>query len=114
MSTYQPPDLMSSGSPADDCWAISDWYRDRGDLTRAQDWANAAQRAEEFEDNNEWSAQRLAELATKPYLTQRALAMFNGSVELARAGSGPTPNANGVCYSRLAYANAKVADDSQI
>ena len=27
------PDLMSSGSPADDCWAISDWYRDRGDLT---------------------------------------------------------------------------------
>ena len=52
MSTYHPPDLMSSGSnPADYCWAMSDWYRDRGDLTRAQEWANAAQLAEEFEDN---------------------------------------------------------------
>ena len=49
MSTYQPPGLMSSGSP------------------------------------------RLTELAAKPYLTQRALAMFNGSVELARAWIGADP-----------------------
>ena len=65
MSTYHPPDLMSSGSPADYCWAMSDWYRDRGDLNRAQDWANAAQRAEQNEAIAEWSAQRLAELAAE-------------------------------------------------
>ena len=59
------PDLMSSGSSADYCWAMSDWYRDRGDLTRAQDWADAAQRAECFEAIDEWSAQRLAELAAE-------------------------------------------------
>ena len=63
--TYRPPDLMSSGSPADYCWAMSDWYRDRGDLARAQDWANAAQQAEQNEAVAEWSAQRLAELAAE-------------------------------------------------
>ena len=65
MSTYHPPDLMSSGSPADYCWAMSDWYRDRGDLTLAQDWANAAQSAEEFEVIEKRSAQRLGELAAE-------------------------------------------------
>ena len=73
MSTYHPPYLMSSGSPADDCWAISDCYRDRGDLTRAQDWANAAQRAEYFEAIDEWAAHRLAELAAGFENAQRAM-----------------------------------------
>ena len=59
------PDLMSSGSPTDYCWAMSDWYRDRGDLNRAQDWADAAQRAEYFEAVDEWAAQQLAELAAE-------------------------------------------------
>ena len=71
MSTYHPPDLMSSGRSADYCWAMSDWYRDRGDLTRAQDWADAAQRAEQHEAIAEWSAQRLAELAAERETAQR-------------------------------------------
>ena len=50
---------------ADYCWAMSDWYRDRGDLTRAQDWADAARLAPVFADIAEWSAQRLAELAAE-------------------------------------------------
>ena len=65
MSTYQPPDLMSSDKSADYCWAMSDWYRDRGDLTRAYHWANAAQRAEQHEAIAERSAQRLAELVAE-------------------------------------------------
>ena len=73
MSTYQPPDLMSRDKSADYCWAMSDCYRDRGDLTRAQDWAIAAQRAEYFEAIDEWAVHRLAELAAGFENAQRAM-----------------------------------------
>ena len=77
MSTYQPPDLMSSGSSADYCWAMSDWYRDRGDLTRAQDWADAAQLVDEFEATNAWAARQLmifaAELETAQQTEERMM-----------------------------------------
>ena len=71
MSTYQPPDLMSSDKSADYCWAMSNWYRDRRDLTRAYHWANAAQRAEEYEEAAKRSAQRLAKLAAEREDAQR-------------------------------------------
>ena len=66
-----PPDLMSRDKSSDYCWAMSDWYRDRRDLTRAYHWANAAQRAEQYEAIAERSAQRLAELAAKREDAQR-------------------------------------------